>query len=128
MSATNPNPAASDRAPITRLHVGPRMSEAACAGGLCFLAGQVAEDPSQDTAGQTRQVLVAIDRLLAEAGSARDRLLSATIYLRDMADFQEMNSVWDTWVVAGSTPARATVQAAMARPEYRVEIQVVAAR
>ena len=112
---------------ITRFHVGPRMSEAAVYGGLCFLAGQVSADPTQDTAGQTKQVLTDIDRLLGEAGTDRTRIVSTTIYLRDIADFAAMNSVWDAWVPAGQTPPRATVQAVLARPEYRVEIQVVAA-
>ncbi len=114
-------------APITRLHVGPRMSEAAVVGGLCFLAGQVASNPTEDTGGQTKQVLAAIDQLLEEAGTDRTRIVSTTIYLRDIADFAAMNAVWDAWVPAGHTPPRATVQAVLARPEYRVEIQVVAA-
>ncbi|MFP5460587.1 MAG: RidA family protein [Gammaproteobacteria bacterium] len=113
---------------ITRLHVGPRMSEAAIHNGVVYLAGQVAEDPSQDAAGQTRQVLAAIDRLLAEAGSDKTRILQATIFLKSIADFRVMNSVWDTWVPAGQTPARATVEAGLARPEYLVEIKVIAAQ
>ena len=112
---------------ITRLHVGARLSEAAICNGFCFLAGQVAEDLTLDMVGQTRQVLAAIDRLLAQAGTDRTRIVSCTIYIRDMAEFAGMNSVWDAWVAAGQTPPRATVQAALAKPEYRVEMQVVAA-
>jgi enamine deaminase RidA (YjgF/YER057c/UK114 family) len=93
---------------------------------MVFLAGQVADDTRQDVAGQTRQVLAAIDRLLAEAGSDKSRLLSTQIFLADMADFAAMNKVWEAWVVPGQTPARATVQAAMASPEYRVEVVVTA--
>jgi enamine deaminase RidA (YjgF/YER057c/UK114 family) len=112
---------------IERFHAGPRMSQAVACNGMVFLAGQVADDTGQDVAGQTRQVLAAIDRLLAEAGSDKSRLLSAQIFLADMADFAAMNKVWEAWVAPGQTPARATVQAAMARPDYRVEIVVTAA-
>lgn len=113
---------------IQRFHVGPRLSEMAVHAGTIYLAGQVADDPSQDIAGQTRQVLASIDRLLAEAGSDKTRILSTTIYIADMAEFAGMNSVWDGWVVQGNTPPRATVQAKLAKPEYRVEIQVIAAK
>ena len=113
---------------ITRLHVGARMSEATIHNGVVYLAGQVAEDPSQDAAGQTRQVLAAIDRLLAEAGSDKTRILQATIFLKSISDFPAMNSVWDVWVPVGQTPARATVEAGLARPEYLVEIKVIAAQ
>jgi enamine deaminase RidA (YjgF/YER057c/UK114 family) len=97
-------------------------------GNTIYLAGQVAEDNSQDIGGQTKQVLAAIDRLLAEAGSDRMKILSTTIYMADMAEFGGMNSVWDAWVVPGNTPPRATVQAKLAKPEYKVEIQVIAAK
>jgi len=90
------------------------MSQAVVCNGMVFLAGQVADDTSQDVGGQTRQVLAAIDRLLAEAGSDKSRLLAAQIFLADMADFAAMNKVWEAWVIPGQTPARATVQAAMA--------------
>ncbi len=113
---------------IQRFHVGPRLSEMAVHAGTIYLAGQVADDPTQDIAGQTRQVLAAIDRLLAEAGSDKTRILSTTIYIADMAEFSGMNSVWDSWVVQGGTPPRATVQAKLAKPEYKVEIQVIAAK
>lgn len=112
---------------IKRLHVGPRLSQAVICNGMVFLAGQVASDTTEDVSGQTRQVLAAIDRLLAEAGSDKSRLLSAQIFLADMADFPAMNKVWEAWVVPGQTPARATVEAAMASPKYLVEIVVTAA-
>lgn len=111
---------------IKRLHVGKRMSEAVVCNGIAFLAGQVAEDASQDITGQTKQVLAAIDELLAEAGSDKSRLVSANIFLADMNDFAAMNAVWDTWVSAGNTPARATIQAQLAQPKWRVEIVVTA--
>ena len=117
--------------PIERRHVGKRLSEAVVftpGGGerVVYLAGQVADDNSADMTGQTKQVLAAIDRLLGEVGSDKTRILSATIYLPNMADFPALNAVWESWVVAGATPARATVQAALAAPAYKVEIQVVA--
>jgi len=112
---------------IKRLHSGPRMSQAVVHGNTVYLAGQVADDPSQGVPGQTRQILAAIDRLLAEAGSDKTQILSATIYLADIGTFSQMNSVWDTWVPTGHTPARATVEAKLAAPAYKVEIQVIAA-
>ena len=113
---------------IERLHTGPRMSQAVIHGNTVYLAGQVADDPRQDVAGQTRQVLAAIDRLLAECGTDKTRILSTTIYLADIGTFAHMNAAWDAWVPAGHTPARATVEARLAAPQYKVEIQVVAAR
>lgn len=112
---------------IQRFEVGPRMSEMAIHNGTVYLAGQIAEDATQDIGGQTRQVLAAIDALLAEAGSDRTKILRAEIFLADMADFAGMNAVWDGWVVAGHTPTRATVQAMLARPEWKIEIVVTAA-
>ena len=112
---------------IQRLHMAARFSDAAIHGGTVYLAGQVPDDATQDIVGQTRQVLATIDRLLAEAGSDKTRIVSATIYLADIGTFGEMNSVWDKWVVAGQAPARATVEARLARPEWRVEIVVTAA-
>ncbi len=112
---------------IQRFHVGPRMSEMAVHNGVAYLAGQVAADPSVDVIGQTQQVLTAIDRLLAEVGSDKSRILQAQIFLASMGDFKAMNSVWDAWVVPQNTPPRATVEAKMAAPEYRVEIKVIAA-
>jgi enamine deaminase RidA (YjgF/YER057c/UK114 family) len=104
------------------------MSQAVVHNDTVYLAGQVAADPSADVAGQTRQILDAIEALLAEAGSDKTRILSATIYLSDIATFPQMNSVWDAWVPAGHTPARATVEARLAAPSFKVEIQVIAAR
>ncbi|MEO8383962.1 MAG: RidA family protein, partial [Betaproteobacteria bacterium] len=94
---------------IERFHVGPRLSEMAVHNGTIYLAGQVADDTSQDMQGQTRQILATIDKLLGEAGSDKTRILSTTIYVTDMADFPAMNATWDTWVVPGATPPRATV-------------------
>jgi enamine deaminase RidA (YjgF/YER057c/UK114 family) len=114
---------------VERRHVGKRLSELVIhrKAGLCWLAGQVAEDPSADVTAQTRQVLAQIDRLLAEAGSDKSNIVSATIYLPDMADFAALNQVWEAWVPQGATPARATVEAKLAAGQYKVEIQVVAA-
>ena len=112
---------------LQRFEVGPRMSEMAVHNGVCYLAGQVARDAWLDVGGQTRQVLEAIDTLLAQAGSDKSKILRAEIFLADMTDFPAMNQVWDTWVVAGHTPPRATVQAALAKPEWKVEIVVTAA-
>jgi enamine deaminase RidA (YjgF/YER057c/UK114 family) len=97
-------------------------------GSTIYLAGQVADDLNGDIATQARQVLARVDRLLAEAGSDKSRILSATIYLPDMADFAAMNAVWEAWVVPGQPPARATVQAKLAAAGYRIEIQVIAAQ
>ncbi len=111
---------------IRRIESGARMSQAVVANGFVFLAGQVATDTSADVEGQTRQVLGEIDRLLAVAGTSKDRILSATIYLADVKTFAEMNRAWEAWVSADGKPARATVEAKMVAPEYRVEIQVTA--
>jgi enamine deaminase RidA (YjgF/YER057c/UK114 family) len=103
------------------------MSQAVVHGGLVFLAGQVASDPTQDVAGQTRQILQQIEALLAEAGSDKSRILSANIWLADISSFGQMNSVWDPWVDPANPPARATVEARLAAPQFKVEIAVVAA-
>lgn len=113
---------------IKRIETGPRMSKAVIHGDTVYLAGIVADDPSKDTADQTRQVLKEIDRLLTAAGTDKSKLLRANIWLTDIKDFQAMNGVWDAWVSPGNTPARATVQAALATPAYKVEIMVVAAK
>lgn len=112
---------------IRRLQPGKRMSQAVVHNGTVYLAGQVADDTGQDVAGQTRQVLASIDKLLKEAGTDKTRILTTTIVLADMASFADMNSVWDSWVAAGNTPARATIEAKLAAPQYRVEIIVTAA-
>jgi len=93
---------------------------------LVYLAGQVAEDTQCDITGQTKSVLGQIDRLLEEAGTDKRHILSATVYLAHIDDYVAMNSIWDTWVPQGEPPARATVQARLADPRYRIEIQVVA--
>jgi enamine deaminase RidA (YjgF/YER057c/UK114 family) len=112
---------------IQRFDVGPRMCEMSVHNGVAYLAGQIAADASQDIGGQTRQVLGAIDALLARAGSDKSKILRAEIFLADLADFAGMNAVWEGWVAQGHTPARATVQAALAKPEWKVEIVVTAA-
>jgi enamine deaminase RidA (YjgF/YER057c/UK114 family) len=114
---------------IERRHVGKRLSAVVInrVSGTAYLAGQVADDPTADVTGQTQQVLAQIDDLLFEAGTEKSKILSATVYLPDMNDFAAMNAVWEKWVVPGQTPARATVEARLASPEYRIEIQVVAA-
>jgi enamine deaminase RidA (YjgF/YER057c/UK114 family) len=112
---------------IKRFETGPRMSQAVVHGNTVYLAGQVADDPTADVRGQTVQVLARIDRLLAAAGTDKTRILSATIYLADIGTFAQMNAAWDAWVPQGHTPARATVEARLAAPQYRVEIQVLAA-
>jgi enamine deaminase RidA (YjgF/YER057c/UK114 family) len=114
---------------IERRNVGKRLSDLVInrASGTAYLAGQVADDPKADITGQTQQVLAQVDDLLFEAGTDKSKILSATIYLPDMRDFGAMNAVWEKWVVPGETPARATVQASLAAPEYKVEIQIVAA-
>lgn len=112
---------------VQRIDVGPRMSEVAIHNGTVYLAGQIAEDVSQDIEGQTRQVLGAIDDLLAKAGSDKSKILMVQIFLKDLADFDGMNRIWDTWVVPGQTPCRATVQAHLAKPHWKLEIVVTAA-
>jgi len=112
---------------IQRLHPGKRLSEASIHAGTVYLAGQIADDASQDIRGQTRQVLAAIDRLLGEAGSDKSRILMAQIFLADLADFAGMNEVWDAWVAPGQAPCRATVNSRLAEPEWRVEIVLTAA-
>lgn len=113
---------------IQRLHVGKRLSEVAIHNGTVYLAGQLAEDTTQNIEGQTRESLGHIDRLLAEAGSDKHHILSCQIYLADVKDFDGMNLVWDEWVSAGNAPPRATVEAKLARPEILIEIIVVAAQ
>ena len=112
---------------IERFDAGPRMSEATRYGGLVYCAGQVPETLGADIGTQTREVLAAIDALLADAGSDRTRILSAQIYLADIADFDGMNVEWDRWVTPEQAPARATVEAKLADPGWRIEIVVVAA-
>jgi enamine deaminase RidA (YjgF/YER057c/UK114 family) len=113
---------------ITRINPGKRMSEAVIHNGTVYVAGQVADDPKTDAAGQTKQILAAIDRILAEAGSDKTKILQAQIFLANISDFAAMNSMWDAWVPQGHTPARATIESALAKPEYLVEIKVIAAQ
>jgi enamine deaminase RidA (YjgF/YER057c/UK114 family) len=112
---------------VQRFDVGARLSEMAVHNGVAYLAGQVPEDASQDIQGQTTQVLAAIDALLARAGSDKSRILMAQIYLADLADFPGMNQAWDAWVAPGNAPPRATVQAALADPGWKIEVVVTAA-
>ncbi|GAA2995394.1 RidA family protein [Kitasatospora albolonga] len=112
---------------IQRIGSNARMSEAVVHNGTVYLAGQVAGDLSAGTTEQTVQVLASIDKLLAEAGSDKTRILRAEIFLADIAEFAQMNEAWDAWVPAGAVPARATVQAALYHPDVRVEIVVTAA-
>lgn len=113
---------------IRRIGAGPRMSKAVVHGNTVYLAGQVADKAKgASVADQTKEIVGIIDELLKEAGTDKTKILSATIYLSDISTFPQMNSVWDTWVVAGQTPARATVEAKLAAPEYTVEIAVIAA-
>lgn len=112
---------------IKRLQPGPRMSGAVAHNGFVFVSGQVADDTDADVAGQTRQILSKIEKLLAQAGSDKTRILSANIWLAESRTFNEMNSVWDAWVPQGHTPARACVESKLAFPQYTVEIGVIAA-
>jgi enamine deaminase RidA (YjgF/YER057c/UK114 family) len=112
---------------IQRFDVGSRLSEMAVHNGTVYLAGQVASDAGQDIAGQTEQVLAAIDALLARAGSDKSRLLRVQIFIADLADFPAMNAVYEKWLPAGAAPPRATVQAALAKPQWKVELVVTAA-
>lgn len=111
---------------IRRIEAGPRMSQAVIHGNTVYLAGQVGK-PGTSVAEQTKDILATIERLLKEAGSDKSKILQATIWLADMADFGEMNSVWDKWVDGPNAPARATGEAKLATPEYKVEIIIVAA-
>lgn len=111
---------------IQRLESGPRMSQAVIHNGTVYLAGQVGA-PGQSVTAQTTAILANIDRLLAEAGSSKSRLLQATIWLDSMDDFAEMNAVWDAWIDPANPPARAAGESRLARPDFKVEIIVVAA-
>jgi enamine deaminase RidA (YjgF/YER057c/UK114 family) len=113
---------------IERKKVGPRLSQAVVHGDTVYLAGIVADHPTPDVAAQTGQILDQIDKLLAECGSDKSKLLMATIWLADIRYYDEMNSVWDKWVTPGQTPARACIESRLAQPKYLVEIRVVAAR
>jgi enamine deaminase RidA (YjgF/YER057c/UK114 family) len=114
---------------IQRIKSGPRMSGAVVHGDTVYLAGQVANQAAgKSVTEQTQEILSIIDSLLAEAGTDRSKLLMVNIWLTDMNTFQEMNAVWDAWVSPGNTPARATVEAKLAAPQFKVEIAVIAAK
>jgi enamine deaminase RidA (YjgF/YER057c/UK114 family) len=112
---------------IKRISPGPRLSQAVAYGDMVYVAGQVASDTSADAAGQTRQILNEIDALLAQAGSDKSRVLWANVWLADMGDYAAMNGEWESWIPKGQTPARATVEAKLAMPQFKVEIACVAA-
>ena len=112
---------------IERLHTGARMSKIVKHNGVAYLCGQVGA--GDNVTEQTQDCLSRVDALLAEAGSDREHILQATVWLRDMADFAEMNAVWDAWVSPGNTPCRACVESPrLATPDYTVEIGLIAAR
>src|SRR3954469_8380103 len=114
---------------VERHESGPRMSQVVIHGNTVYLAGVVARNPAgKSMTEQTQDVLKSIDGYLAKAGTDKSKLLSANIWITDMAKFNEMNAVWDAWVAPGNTPARATVEAKLAAPGYHVEIMVVAAK
>lgn len=114
---------------IERHEVGPRMSKCVVHGNTVYLAGIVANDPKgKSMTEQTKDIVGQIDGLLAKAGTDKTKLVSANIWITDMANFADMNAVWDAWVSPGNTPARATVEARLATPDYKVEIMVVAAK
>jgi len=112
---------------VRRIEPGPRMSRAVVHGDTVYLAGQTPRDASQDVAGQTRQILEQIDALLERAGSGHEKILSVVIWLRDIAQFEAMNAVWDAWVSKENPPARACVESRLAKPEWLVEMHVIAA-
>ncbi len=112
---------------IQRLDTNARMSQAVVHGDTIYLAGQVSNS-AKDVAGQTAAILKQIDDLLARCGGSKDKLLSATIYLADIKTFGEMNKAWEAWVPAGQAPARTTLQAPLAGPQWLVEITIVAAK
>jgi enamine deaminase RidA (YjgF/YER057c/UK114 family) len=113
--------------PIQRFKVGKRLSGAVVHGNTVYLAGEVPDDTSKDITAQTEEVLAKIDKLLKQAGSDKSKLLSAQIFLPDMKDFAGMNVAWEKWIVPGQAPARATIEAKLANPAYKVEIMCVAA-
>ena len=112
---------------IKRINPGPRLSQAVVHGDTVYVAGQVAGDTSADAAGQTRQILSQIEALLAQGGSDKARILWANVWLADMGDYAAMNGEWESWIPKGQTPARATVEAKLAMPQFKVEIACVAA-
>ncbi|AWB33803.1 RidA family protein [Orrella marina] len=112
---------------IQRINVEKRLSDVAVYNGVAYLAGQIPEDASLDMTGQTEQVLSIIDQLLEVAGTNKSRILMAQIFISNMAEFDAMNKAWDAWVDQGNAPPRATVEARLANPNFKVEIVVTAA-
>lgn len=113
---------------IKRIESGERMSQAVVHNGICYTAGQVAQRaPGESAKAQTEDILAKIDELLAEAGTDKSKLISGQIWLSDIGDFAEMNSVWDAWVSPGNAPTRACVESKLASPKFIVEIAVTAA-
>jgi enamine deaminase RidA (YjgF/YER057c/UK114 family) len=113
--------------PVRRIDPGPRLSEATIHDDRMYLSGMIAKDTSQNIIGQTKQVLAEIDALLEKGGSHRTKILSALVFLADKNDLAAVNAVWDDWIVAKASPARATVQARLRDPNAKIEIMVVAA-
>ena len=113
---------------IKRVNAGPRMSSAVVHGNTVYLAGLTADDAKADVKGQTQQILDKIDHFLKEAGTDKSKILSANIWLTDIGTWSQMNEVWDKWVAPGQAPARATVEAKLAGPQFTVEIAVIAAK
>jgi enamine deaminase RidA (YjgF/YER057c/UK114 family) len=111
---------------VTRIGVGPRMSEAVIHNGTVYVAGQVGK-PGADVRTQAKQALAEVDRILAAAGTDKTKILQTIVWLADIGDFAAMNEVWDAWVAPGHTPARATGEAKLATPDYKVEFIVTAA-
>ncbi|MBC7480607.1 MAG: RidA family protein [Rhizobacter sp.] len=112
---------------LRRFHVGDRLSDMTIFNNTVYLAGQVAADATQDMRGQTAQVLAAIDKLLAEAGTDKAHILMCQIFVKDLAEFAAMNEVWEDWLPPGDAPPRATVQANLAKPDWKVEMVITAA-
>jgi enamine deaminase RidA (YjgF/YER057c/UK114 family) len=112
---------------IARYDTGPRLSRMVVHGGTVYLAGLTADDTSAGVKGQTEQILAKIDAYLARAGSNKSKLLTALIWLSDIATFSEMNAAWEAWVDPKETPARATVESRLAGEQFKVEIMVTAA-
>lgn len=112
---------------IQRHEVGKRLSKIVVHNGVAYLAGEVPDDGGKDITGQAEEVLAKIDRLLRQVGSDKTRILSAQIFLPDMKDFAALNAAWEKWIPAGQTPARATIEAKLANPAFKVEIMCIAA-
>jgi enamine deaminase RidA (YjgF/YER057c/UK114 family) len=113
---------------IIRNHIGPRMSQSVEYNGVIYLAGQVGDDQKADVATQTAQILANIDKLLAESGSDKSKLLWAQLWVTDMRNFAAMNEVWDAWIDPANPPVRAGLCSALAAPDWKVEIMVMAAK